>query len=120
MPDFIVFTAIVARLQGAKVILDLHDLLPELFVDKKRGWKHLFVAWMLRREEKLSAGYAHHVIVSNHLWLKTNHPAIGPRGKVLRVCQPRGFADLFPKKTPSLGRKAHHPFPWIALLSPGR
>jgi glycosyltransferase involved in cell wall biosynthesis len=71
MPDFIVFTAIIARLRGARVILDLHDLLPELFVDKKKGWKHLFVASMLRREEKLSAGYAHHVIVSNHLWLKT-------------------------------------------------
>jgi len=71
MPDFVVFTAIIARLRGARVILDLHDLVPELFADKMKGWKNTLVGGMLRWEEKLSAAFAHHVIISNHLWLKT-------------------------------------------------
>jgi glycosyltransferase involved in cell wall biosynthesis len=31
MPDFLVFSALVPRLSGAKVILDLHDPMPELY-----------------------------------------------------------------------------------------
>jgi glycosyltransferase involved in cell wall biosynthesis len=34
MPDFIVFTAILAKLLGAKVLLDVHDLVPELYESK--------------------------------------------------------------------------------------
>ena len=34
VPDFLVFTAWLPRLMGAKVILDLHDLLPEFYADK--------------------------------------------------------------------------------------
>jgi glycosyltransferase involved in cell wall biosynthesis len=71
MPDFIVFTAIIARLRGAKVILDLHDLVPELYADKKPGWRQSFAGRLLRWEEKTSARFAQHLIISNHLWLKT-------------------------------------------------
>ena len=34
MPDFMVFTAIWPRLTGAKVILDMHDLMPDLYAVK--------------------------------------------------------------------------------------
>ena len=34
MPDFMVFVAIVPKLLGAKVILDVHDLMPELYQSK--------------------------------------------------------------------------------------
>lgn len=34
MPDFLVFSAIGPRLLGAKVILDVHDLMPELYASK--------------------------------------------------------------------------------------
>lgn len=34
MPDFMVFGALLARLSGAKVILDMHDLMPELYALK--------------------------------------------------------------------------------------
>jgi glycosyltransferase involved in cell wall biosynthesis len=34
MPDFIVFTATLAKLLGAKVVLDVHDLVPELYESK--------------------------------------------------------------------------------------
>ncbi len=34
MPDFMVFVAIVPKLLGAKVILDVHDLMPEMYQSK--------------------------------------------------------------------------------------
>ena len=34
VPDFMVFTAWLPRLQGAKIILDIHDVLPELYASK--------------------------------------------------------------------------------------
>ena len=34
MPDFLVFTAIVPKLTGSKIILDIHDLTPEMFAEK--------------------------------------------------------------------------------------
>lgn len=71
MPDALVFSALVARLQGARLILDLHDLVPELFTDKRRGWSVKPLGVCLRLEEKISAAFVQHVIVSNHLWLDT-------------------------------------------------
>jgi glycosyltransferase involved in cell wall biosynthesis len=71
MPDFLVFCALFARLRGAKVILDLHDLVPELYADKKPGWRQSFAGHLLRWEERISARFVQHLIISNHLWLKT-------------------------------------------------
>lgn len=70
MPDFLVFAALIPRLRGAKIILDLHDLVPELFVDKSTGLKSRIMGALLRWEEKISALAADHVIISNHLWVK--------------------------------------------------
>ena len=81
MPDIIVFSALVARLRGARLILDLHDLVPELYTDKRSGWALKPVGMLLRWEEKLSAALAHHVIVSNHLWLETIEARSAPREK---------------------------------------
>ena len=68
IPDFLVFSAWLPRLGGAKVILDIHDILPEFFANKfcKPG-SSLYVR-LLKLIEKLSTRFAHHVIVSNHLW----------------------------------------------------
>jgi glycosyltransferase involved in cell wall biosynthesis len=61
MPDFLVFTGFVPRLRGAKVILDLHDPMPELFMSKydlKRG----LIIRILEVEERISCWYADHLI----------------------------------------------------------
>lgn len=70
MPDFVVFAALVPKLFGARVILDLHDLVPELFHDKLSGWKSKLAGWFLRLQERVSAAFADHVIISNHLWVE--------------------------------------------------
>jgi glycosyltransferase involved in cell wall biosynthesis len=70
MPDFLVFAAWYPKLTGARLILDIHDIVPELFANKFRSaLKHFYVAG-LRLVEKLSARFVDHVIVSNHLWVE--------------------------------------------------
>jgi glycosyltransferase involved in cell wall biosynthesis len=71
MPDFLVLAAWYPKLSGAKLILDIHDVVPELFANKFPSRFNSAQVWLLKRIEKLSAGFVDHVIVSNHLWLKT-------------------------------------------------
>jgi glycosyltransferase involved in cell wall biosynthesis/peptidoglycan/xylan/chitin deacetylase (PgdA/CDA1 family) len=68
LPDFLVFAGWYPKLTGVKLILDIHDIVPELFASKfeKTGDKRF--VWFLKVVEKKSAAFADHVIVSNHLW----------------------------------------------------
>jgi len=69
IPDFLVFAAWYPKLTGARVILDIHDIVPEFFGSKfgqrKKGAISVLL-WM----ERLSARFADHIIISNHLWLE--------------------------------------------------
>lgn len=69
MPDFLVFAAWYPKLTGARLILDVHDLVPELFVNKFKSRLKPFYVAGLRMVEKWSARFVDHVIVSNHLWV---------------------------------------------------
>jgi glycosyltransferase involved in cell wall biosynthesis len=69
IPDFLVFAAWYPKLLGAKVILDIHDIVPEFFASKFGSSQSSKLVWGLRLAEKISAGFADHVIISNHLWL---------------------------------------------------
>jgi len=53
MPDFLVFAALIPKLLGAKIILDVHDLMPELYAAKfgvpKENWLIRLITWVERR-----------------------------------------------------------------------
>lgn len=68
MPDFLVFAAWYPKLNGTKLILDIHDLTPELFASKFATSETSVYVKLLRRIERLAAKFVDHVIVSNHLW----------------------------------------------------
>ncbi|MGD0008686.1 MAG: glycosyltransferase family 4 protein [Terriglobia bacterium] len=68
VPDFLVFVTIVPRLMGAKVILDIHDILPEFYASKFRVNDRSLTFRLLLLIEKLSAAFSNHVIIANHLW----------------------------------------------------
>jgi len=63
MPDFLVFTAIIPRLFGAKIILDIHDSMPELYRAKSFNplLRKIFY-YLLWAQEKISAWVADLVI----------------------------------------------------------
>ncbi len=67
-PDFLVFAAVLPRLSGAKVVLDIHDIVPELFMRKFQvGGDHLYIR-VLKRIERLSCRFSHHVFIVTELW----------------------------------------------------
>lgn len=69
IPDFLVFAAWFPKLTGAKVILDIHDIVPEFFGSKFKKDENSALIRGLKLVEKLSAAFANHVIIANHLWL---------------------------------------------------
>jgi glycosyltransferase involved in cell wall biosynthesis len=68
VPDFFVFTAIIPRLTGTKIILDIHDILPELFCERFSKPLNSPYAMLLRIIEKYSVHFSHFVIAGNDLW----------------------------------------------------
>ncbi|MGI9393448.1 MAG: glycosyltransferase family 4 protein [Boseongicola sp.] len=65
MPDVLVFCALVPRLLGAKIILDLHDPVPEVFMTKYDMTKdHNFIG-LLRFLEHISISFSHAVLTPN-------------------------------------------------------
>jgi glycosyltransferase involved in cell wall biosynthesis len=71
VPDFEVFAAAVPKMRGAKVILDIHDIVPEFYASKFGVSKMNPIYRLLAHLEKVSCRYSDHVIVSNHIWQKT-------------------------------------------------
>lgn len=68
VPDFLIFAAIVPKLMGARIILDVHDILPELYAGKFDAAEGSRVFRALLAVERLSCRFADRVIVANHLW----------------------------------------------------
>ena len=65
MPDFLVFASIFPKFLGAKIILDLHDPMPELFAALfKTPESHISIK-LLKSIEKLSIKYSNLVITPN-------------------------------------------------------
>jgi len=67
-PDFLVFAGLIPKLLGARIILDIHDILPEFFCQKFNQKINTPFAKLLLFMEKLSVHFADHVIAANDLW----------------------------------------------------
>ena len=70
VPDFEVFAALFAKLRGARVILDIHDIVPEFYASKFGVSKNSLAFKALETIERLSIAFSDHVIISNHIWEK--------------------------------------------------
>jgi glycosyltransferase involved in cell wall biosynthesis len=71
VPDFLVFAAWLPKAMGARVILDIHDILPELYAGKFNGGAPSRAFRTLARVERACCSFADHVIVANDLWYET-------------------------------------------------
>lgn len=85
MPDLLVFAAIVPRLTGSRVILYIFDNMPELLV-VARGYspRHPLVH-LLALLERLSAGFANRVIVTQEIAHRTVRRRAVPERKITVV-----------------------------------
>jgi glycosyltransferase involved in cell wall biosynthesis len=70
VPDFEVFAALVPKLTGAKIILDIHDLVPEFYGNKFNVQPDSFIVNALIFIEKVCCAFADHVIIANDIWSK--------------------------------------------------
>ncbi len=67
MPNIIVFAAIVPRLLGATVILDVHDLMTATYMAKFNARDNDIWVKCLILEQRVSAWFASHVFTADHL-----------------------------------------------------
>jgi glycosyltransferase involved in cell wall biosynthesis len=63
MPDLVLATALLPRLRGTPVVLDIHDTFPELFATKFALPDDDLLVRLLRAEERVCARGASHVVV---------------------------------------------------------
>lgn len=67
-PDIMVFSTIIPKLFGSKIILDIHDIGPELFMRKLDVSEASIIIKLIKYLEKVSCSYADHVITVTDIW----------------------------------------------------
>lgn len=82
MPDVLVFAALVPKLLGTKLILDLHDPMPELMTTIFGASPDSFKIKLLKRLEKWSLGFAHSIITVNECCRKIFSARSCPADKI--------------------------------------
>ncbi len=70
MPNVLVFSAILPKLSGAKVILDMHDPMPEIFMTKYEVPQGHIMIRILRFLERWSVKFANAVLTPNEAFRK--------------------------------------------------
>lgn len=71
LPDFLIFSAWFPKLFGARLILDIHDLMPEFFASRTGKGMDSGLVRLIALQEKLSCAFADHVITVSGLWRQT-------------------------------------------------
>jgi glycosyltransferase involved in cell wall biosynthesis len=71
VPDFEVFATLFAKFTGARIILDIHDIVPELYASKFHVKQESLIFKALVLIEKASIAFSDHVIIANHIWEET-------------------------------------------------
>jgi glycosyltransferase involved in cell wall biosynthesis len=71
LPDWLVFVGLVPRLTGARIILDLHDLMPEFYAARFNRGLDSWPARLLILQERISCRFADHVITVTEAWRQT-------------------------------------------------
>ena len=102
VPDFLVFSAWYPKLTGAPIVLDIHDIVPEFYSSKfgrpPQGPRFILIKWM----ERVSAAFADHVIIANHLWQDRYTARTGTEGRCttfINNVDARAFAPGLRRRT---------------------
>jgi glycosyltransferase involved in cell wall biosynthesis len=112
LPDFLVFCAIVPKLRGAAVILDLHDLMPEFFEARFAGGRLRTLGALIGLQERLACRFADHVITVSDHWRRALIQRGVPAARVsvvMNVADERIFAPRSPAAAePGAFRLVYH------------
>jgi glycosyltransferase involved in cell wall biosynthesis len=100
MPDAAILSALPCRLFGSKLVLDVHDTMPELYLDKFGGRHGRIGARILMFQERLSARLADRVLAVHDLHAERLHQSGVPQSKLVVIANspdPR----IFPVANPA-------------------
>ncbi len=104
LPDFLVFSAIVPRLRGSAILLDIHDLMPEFFASRFASGADSLGVRILRWQEQLSCRFADHVVTVTEAWRKTlirRGVSESKSSVVMNLADDRIFRPSNPSRAPS-------------------
>jgi glycosyltransferase involved in cell wall biosynthesis len=65
LPDFLIFAPVLARLMGATLVLDMHEITPEFCMSKYGVGEHHWMVRLMKWLEKRSIDFADYVITIN-------------------------------------------------------
>jgi glycosyltransferase involved in cell wall biosynthesis len=108
VPDFLVFVALIPKLTGAGVLLDLHDLMPEFYEGRFGQESHKAFLRLIRLQEKLSCRFADHVITVSEHWRQALIKRGVPPAKC-SVVMNLADADIFRPLNSIPGNNGRHP-----------
>jgi glycosyltransferase involved in cell wall biosynthesis len=103
LPDFLVFVALIPKLSGSRVILDLHDLMPEFYQGRFGETSKNLLMRVILMQERLSCRFADHVITVSEHWRQALIKRGVPPKKcsvVMNLADPRIFRPLSAKDAP--------------------
>lgn len=96
MPDFMVFVALIPKLFGATIVLNMHDTMPELYMSKFGMKEEQYLIRLIKIQEKISFSFADKIICVHepHKQLLVRRGAKVDRLTVLmNVPDPRIFGE---------------------------
>jgi glycosyltransferase involved in cell wall biosynthesis len=110
LPDFLIFAGFIPKLTGARLVLDLHDLMPEFFASKFDSGMESRAVRLVIWQERISCWFADHVITVTESWRQTLIMRGVPADKVsvvMNVADPRIFKRNGNGKRPSSPTNGH-------------
>lgn len=108
LPDFLVFCTLFPKLLGSRVILDLHDLMPEFYQGRFGQDGKGLLQRLVYLQERLSCRFADHVITVTEHWRQVLiRRGVRPEkcSVLMNLADPRVFHQL----TPEERQAAHKP-----------
>ena len=100
-PDFLIFMALIPKFTGARLILDLHDLMPEFYADKVNTGMDSWPVRIVRWQERAACRIADQVITVTDIWKETLIRRGVPAGKVNVVMNVADSRLFFREATPA-------------------
>jgi glycosyltransferase involved in cell wall biosynthesis len=100
MPDYLVFCAVLAKAFGSRVVLDLHDPTPEVFISVYNLSPHHWLVRLLRIAERLSIGFADLVLTPN-LAFRELFAKRSSRPEKIEIVMNSPLEEVFPFRAPS-------------------
>ena len=116
LPDFLIITGLIPKIFGAKLILDIHDPMPELFMAKYNKPSANLLVKIIQIQERLSSKLAN-VIITVNKECKNNLASRGiPANKIFII---RNFPDPTVFDRNRYDRKANLQSQVYTLICPG-